>query len=76
MYIEEGRDVAEVEEANVPQVDRLLVQHRGRDHTASDRVPCRPKCFPVLGRRNTERRGSFRRGLQEWEDEGRAFKQP
>lgn len=74
MDIEESWNMAEVEEANVPQVNGFLIQHRRRDHATSDHVPRRPEYFPVLGRRNTKRRRRLRWGLQEGEEEGRALK--
>lgn len=48
MNVQEGGNVAEVEQANVPQVNRFLVQHRGGNHPPGYEVPCIPDFFPLL----------------------------
>lgn len=87
MDVQERRDVPEVEEADVAQVDRLLEEHRRRDHTARDEVPGRPHVLPVLQGRDAKgrggvpalgNRGEYGRagGGEEREHEGRALEEP
>ena len=47
-HIKEGRNMANVEETLVPQVDGLLVQHLLRDHSKGDEVPCLPDVAPLI----------------------------
>ena len=56
MDVQERRDVTKVEEADVPEVDGLLEEHRGRDHAARDEVPRGPHVLPVLQGRDAVRR--------------------
>ena len=76
MDIEERWDVALVEQANVAQVDRLLEEHRRRDHAAVDEIPERPHVVPLLHARQAERRRRGRARRQEREREQRALEQP
>lgn len=54
--VEESRNMPQVEQTDVSQVDRLLEQHRRRDHTPGDAVPSGPHVPPVLRRRDAVRR--------------------
>lgn len=46
--VEKGRDVAQVEDEGVAELDGLLVEHLRRDHVPRHRVPCLPHALPVL----------------------------
>ncbi|KAL7281925.1 hypothetical protein ACG7TL_003392 [Trametes sanguinea] len=45
--VRERGQVSDVEERLVPQVDRLRVQERRRDHPQRDQVPCRPAALEL-----------------------------
>ena len=70
--VEEGREVAQVEERLVSQVDRLAVQERGRDHPQRDEVPDAPAVLElgegghvVWAARRVERRARGEREARE-----------
>ena len=65
-----------VEEADVTKVDRLLEQHRWRNHAPVDEVPCSPHVVPLLDSRQTKRRARFGWGGEKREHEQRTLKQP
>jgi hypothetical protein len=54
MDIKKSGYMTKVEETDMPQVNRLLVQHRRRYHATSDEIPCIPKLFPILTRWDRE----------------------
>jgi hypothetical protein len=60
MDVEESGDVPKIEKANVAEVDRLLHEHRMRDHASGDAVPSGPEVLPVVRRGYTEGRRGIR----------------
>ena len=48
--------MSNVKQTLVPQIDRLLVQHRRGDHPKRDQIPRRPQFTPVIECGHTKRR--------------------
>ena len=78
MNVQEGRDVTEVEQTDMTEVDRLLVKQLGRDHSHRNHVPRRPHGFPLIDRGDGERaRGRNADGrFEERERERRSLEKP
>lgn len=61
---QESRDMSAIEQADVPEVDGFLKQHRRRDHLTRDEIPRSPHVVPLLQRREREGRTCDCRGIQ------------
>ena len=62
--IEESRDMTQIKQADMAEVNRFLEQHGGWNHPPGNEVPCKPQVLPVLNRWYAKRRGS-ERGLRD-----------
>jgi hypothetical protein len=78
MDIQESRDVTEVKQTDMAEVDRFLVKQIRRNHSHSDHVPRRPDGLPVSNGGDREgARGSSSAGrLEEGERERRPLEEP
>ena len=54
MDVQEGRDMTEIEQADMPEVNRFLVKQIRRNHSHCDHIPRRPDGFPLGERGNGE----------------------
>lgn len=54
MDVQESRNVTQVKETYVSQIDRLLKKHGRGDHAPCDEVPNPPDISPILPTWNTE----------------------
>ena len=55
MDVQKSRNVTQVKETYVSQIDRLLVKHGRGNHAPCDEVPNAPDISPVRPTWNTER---------------------
>jgi hypothetical protein len=55
MDVQKSRNVTQVKETYVSQIDRLLVKHGRGNHMPCDKVPNAPDISPILPTRNIER---------------------
>ena len=54
MDVQESRNVTQVKETYVSQINRLLEKHGRGNHAPCDKVPNAPDISPILSTRNTE----------------------
>lgn len=50
LYIQECRDMSQVEYARIAELDGFLIELLVREHLAGDNIPCSPKRPPILDR--------------------------
>ena len=54
MNVQESWNVTQIEQTDVPQINRLLEKHLRRNHAQGDEVPDSPHVVPIFYRGHAE----------------------
>lgn len=66
MNIQECRNVTEVKQADVTEINRSIKKHGRRNHPERDEVPSIPNLLPILHTRNTKLFANDFLGICRW----------